>query len=96
MRFHRIIEGAEVNHELGPLPAAAQVRLDGPATSYVRLYTAGQLRAYALSEVEKAVKAEQAKFIALCKEYEGSATAVGLPAAIGLLAEMAEAVKEWQ
>jgi len=52
----------EVKHELGPLPEPSE--MDGARWGY----TAEQLRAYALAEVEKAVKAERERCAKICAD----------------------------
>lgn len=50
-----------MTHELGPLPSCDR------DAGWHRIYTADQLRAYALAEVEKAVKAERERCAKLCE-----------------------------
>ena len=62
-----------MTHELGPLPEPewlGELR-DG---EQVYGYTEDQMRAYALAEVEKAVKAERERFTALLQSHKDRTT----------------------
>ncbi len=94
-----------MTHELGPLPLSVQVSMyeDDQLIAGVRLYTSDQLRTYALAEVEKAVKAEREKFVALCMEAEKTAFSKRVSAeddyylgALEQARELSNIVKEWK
>ena len=80
-----------MTHELGPLPRAAYLHSDPPAHYkdewvVTPMYTSDQLRAYALAEVQKAVKAERercAQIVAGTKFRDGQLDARRGPDGVG-------------